>query len=79
MRRIGDRGVTGDKMTGKQMCEVIAEEFSLTLGRKITPEEVWNCSPTGELFMIYEWYQKALELRAARSGDTGGGRLGPLT
>lgn len=67
-------------MTGKEMCETIVREhnwcvvegFPSFMGwppfesRLLTPEQVWSYSSTGELFMIWEWYDAALWVAAAR-------------
>lgn len=53
-------------MNGKQMCEVVVQAIKLdNPDANITPEQVWNMSPTGELYPVYESYQAALnKLRA---------------
>lgn len=40
------------------MCEFISESGLLHCenGSIPTPMEIFNYSPTGELFMIFEWY-----------------------
>lgn len=50
------------KKTGKQMCETIVEAKILEKrdGTSPTAEEIWNYSSTGELYMIFEWYQDAI-------------------
>jgi len=45
-------------MTGKEMCELISEYWT-SKDIKKTWEQIWNYSSTGELFMIYEWYDEA--------------------
>jgi|GEM_PF-2178172 len=47
--------------TGKEMCEMISEYFKETKGIQLSWEEIWNYSPTGELFMVYEWFNEARE------------------
>ena len=44
------------------MCETIVEAGILKSpdGSAPTAEQIWEYSPTGELFMIYEWYHLAL-------------------
>jgi len=51
-------------LTGKQMCEAIVEAGFLNHldGRKLTGEEVWNSSPSGELFQVFEWYLFARDI-----------------
>ena len=48
-------------MTMKEMCEYISKSGLLRHedGSIPTPIEIFNYSPTGELFMIFEWYIKA--------------------
>lgn len=51
-------------MTGKEMCEKIVEADFLRNpdGSTPTAEEIWNYSPTGELFHIFEWYKTAKQI-----------------
>lgn len=44
--------------TFKEKCELISEYWKWR-GFHKTWEEIWNYSPTGELFMIFEWYEEA--------------------
>lgn len=46
------------EVTFQQMCKEIAESKMLTKrdGTHPTALEIFNYSPTGELFMVYEWY-----------------------
>ena len=44
--------------TGKEMCEMISEYWA-SKGIHKTWEEIWNYSPTGELFYVYLWYEDA--------------------
>jgi hypothetical protein len=50
-------------MTMREMCETIVQSGILkkTDGTAPTAEEIFNYSPTGELFMIFEWYEVAKE------------------
>jgi hypothetical protein len=48
-------------MTYKYMCELISKYWAEAKGVNKTPEEIWNYSPTGELYMIHEWYEEAKE------------------
>ena len=43
-------------MTIQQMCERISFMEGL-VGWRRTPLQVFNYSPTGELFMIWEWFE----------------------
>ena len=45
-------------MTGKQMCEYIAETWNLN-GITVTPEDVWTISPGGELYPVVQLYWQA--------------------
>lgn len=47
-------------MTGKEMCELISEYWS-SKGIDKSWEQIWNYSPTGELFNIFMWYEEAKE------------------
>jgi hypothetical protein len=51
-----------EKMTFKAMCEeIVAADFLRKKdGTAPTAEEIWRYSPTGELYMIFEWYETAL-------------------
>ncbi len=50
--------IESEKITGKEMCELISEYFAFH-GLNKTWEEIWNYSPTGELYMVYSWYEDA--------------------
>ena len=45
-------------VTGKEMCELISEYLE-SKGIHKTWEEIWNHSPTGELFWVHEYYERA--------------------
>ena len=51
-------------MTGKEMCDFIAKHNIMEHddGTPFTAEDYWNYSPTGELAMVYVWYEMALAL-----------------
>lgn len=51
-------------MSCKDMCETIVEADILrkSNGEPPTAHEIFNYSPTGELFMIFEWYAIAKEV-----------------
>ena len=48
-------------ITFLDMCKVIVKSGILRKqdGTPPTAEEIWNYSPNGELFMIFEWYAAA--------------------
>lgn len=50
-------------ITGREMCEYIAVWMQETTGQVVTPEEIWNMSPTGEIWPIRELYEQALSER----------------
>ena len=56
-------------MTFKDMCDVIVSAKFLCNkdGTLRTSEEVFNYSATGELYMIFEWYQIALVMLEKRA------------
>ena len=47
--------------TGKEMCETIVKADFLRKpdGTAPTASEIWNYSSTGELFMVFQWYEQA--------------------
>ena len=55
---------SGEKvgLTYKEMCEFISWSGMFKReGKPLTAEEIFNYSPTGELFMITEWHAQAVE------------------
>lgn len=50
-------------MTGRQMCEAIYAAGIIRKGGPdgplATPNEIWNSSPTGELYQVFEWFEAA--------------------
>jgi hypothetical protein len=40
------------------MCELISAYFA-SRGIVMSPEQIWNYSPTGELFKVFEWHRMA--------------------
>lgn len=59
-------------MTMKDMCDTIVESGILKRkdGSSPTSEEIFHYSPTGELFMIFGWYEIALLVLKARAEVT---------
>ena len=51
--------MTDTMMTGQQMCEYIADIWFRFSGVRIEPERIWNMSPTGELWPVFEMYHNA--------------------
>lgn len=47
--------------TMKEICEEIERANFLRKGDGTAPTavEIFNCSPTGELFQVFEWYETA--------------------
>ena len=46
-------------MTGATMCAAISMWLEDKHGITKTPREVWNSSPSGELWPVYEMYEAA--------------------
>jgi hypothetical protein len=53
----GKRGV---KMTYKEMCETISQVIKQNSGKDVTPEDIFNADPNGELSHIPILYEMAL-------------------
>ena len=54
--------------TFKEMCEYIAAaQFLRKDEHYLTSEEIFNYSPTGELYMLFEWYCIAVKVNEARA------------
>jgi hypothetical protein len=53
--------IVRDRMTCKEICEVIvaADILRKRSGTAPTAEEIFGYSPTGELFMLGEWFAQA--------------------
>ncbi|MEK0325170.1 MAG: hypothetical protein QQN63_05645 [Nitrosopumilus sp.] len=49
-------------MTGKEMCEAIvkADIIRKEDGSPYVPEEIWNLSPSGELWPIFALYEATM-------------------
>lgn len=45
-------------LTFEKVCTILEKSKTLTKsdGTHPTAKEIWNYSPTGELFMIWEWW-----------------------
>jgi hypothetical protein len=48
--------------TGKEMCEYICE-YKREKGEECNPTDIWNMSPTGELWPVVELYQEIQAIR----------------
>lgn len=61
--------------TGKQMCEHIVKADFLRKkdGSRPTADEIWRYSPTGELFMVFAWYEAACKILGSAPQDTAEG------
>ena len=55
--------------TFREMCETIAHAHFLIKknGSYATAEEIFNYSPTGELWMIFHWYEVAIFVNSKRT------------
>lgn len=49
-----------------QMCDTISWVWSYTGFAQKTPEEIFNYSPTGELWKIFDWFTDAQDWLIAR-------------
>lgn len=43
-------------MTGREMCEKISAAMEQRTGVKVPPDAIWNMSPSGELWPVFELY-----------------------
>ncbi len=50
-----------DSVTGREMCELVVIWLKATADIDITPERIWNISPTGELYYVFGLYNLALK------------------
>ena len=41
------------------MCELISKFLKETKGLDLSWEQIWHYSPTGELYWVYEYYERA--------------------
>lgn len=48
-----------DGVTGKEMCELAARYLKDARGVDMSPDAIWNASPTGELSHVFDLYWKA--------------------
>ena len=54
-------------VTFKEMCEYIAAAKFLNRDEHyLTVEEIFNYSPTGGLYILFEWYGIAVKVNEAR-------------
>lgn len=47
-----------DGVTGQAMCEAISRWLK-DQGKDVTPEAIWNSSPSGELWHVFALYAEA--------------------
>ena len=61
------RGIVPGGVSGQEMCETIVRAKMLKKpdGTHPTADEIWNYSPTGELAMVYLWYEDAKMILAS--------------
>lgn len=66
MNKITSKEVENDeRVTMKQMCEHIVKAemlYKRSSDDLLTAEEIYNYSPTGELFMVFQWYRMACNI-----------------
>lgn len=53
----------------KQMCEVASRYLLKKYDIKMTPKELWNYSPTGELYHIFLLYYEAKGFKFDNKGN----------
>jgi hypothetical protein len=46
-------------MTGKEMCEVIARWLKEVHKMDVKPKDIWEISPTGELWEVFYLFEQA--------------------
>ena len=46
-------------VTGQQMCEAISRYLKAKHNIDMSPERIWNSSPSGELFHVFAYYEAA--------------------
>jgi len=46
-------------MTGRKMCEYVCQWLQEKHGKTVDPDVLWNASPTGELWHVWELYAQA--------------------
>ena len=58
-------------VTMKQMCETIvsADFLRYQNGDSPTAEQIYNYSPTGELYMVFTWYEQAQIIIQNKAGN----------
>lgn len=58
-------------VTMKEVCKTIVEADFLRLpdGSAPSAEEIYNSSPTGELFHVFDWYEQAKLIINERSNS----------
>ena len=52
-------------VTGKDMCRIIARAIKLETGEDVDPKDLWEQSPTGELYNVFSQYEWAREVLKA--------------
>ena len=64
-----DEAVVEEPHTFKEMCDIIvaADFLRKKDGTAPTSEEIFNYNSTGELFMIFEWYEVAHKITMAQA------------
>ena len=64
LERVQEAGSGEKKLSMKEMCEAVAESQTLSKkdGTSPTADEIFNYSSTGELYMIFVWYDAIMEI-----------------
>jgi len=56
--KCGNYKIDIPSVTGKVMCETISKYLKKEKGIDMTPKEIWNYSPTGELVFVCSMYRQ---------------------
>lgn len=46
--------------TGREMCDFVADWIGEKTGKRPDPVAIWNISPTGELWPVFELFDRAV-------------------
>lgn len=57
-------------MTYKDMCKTVVKAAKiLNPNSTLTPKQVWEISPTGEIWPVHALYESALVILSEREGE----------